>query len=61
MPLTSEEVIQCVEAIPGLFRSGMRLIADEIGDGNMDFVFRVAEHGRLGSQCVIVKQAPGGH
>lgn len=39
-PLLIDEVIQYVEAIPGLFPPGTRLTASEISDGDMNFVFR---------------------
>jgi 5-methylthioribose kinase len=54
--LTAQDAIEYVKTIPGLFPKQIRLTCSEIGDGNMNFVFRVQEHGNDG-KSVILKQA----
>lgn len=57
VPLSTDEVIQYVEKLPGLFPSDVRLTVSEIGDGNMNFVFRVTGQGNSERTSVIVKHA----
>lgn len=55
-PMTLDEVITTVQAIRGLFAPRARLSAEEIGDGNMNFVFRVMD--AVSGRGVIVKHTP---
>ncbi len=57
-PLVAEDIIQYIRALPDLFPGKARLTIHEIGNGNMNFVFRVGELGRPESVSVIVKHAP---
>ncbi len=54
-PLTEQEAVAYVRALPGVFEQGADLISREIGDGNLNLVFHIAD--RLSGKSVIVKQA----
>jgi len=54
--LTEAEAVEYVRKIPGLFTEGARLVSKEIGDGNLNLVFRIQEEGPSG-KSVIIKQA----
>lgn len=54
--LTASDAVEYVKTIPGLFPKQAALTCSEIGDGNMNFVFRVHERKNEGNS-VIVKQA----
>ncbi|KPV45049.1 S-methyl-5-thioribose kinase [Alicyclobacillus ferrooxydans] len=56
-PLSTDEVLEYVQAIPGLVPSEVRLSVREIGDGNMNYVFRVTGQGNSKITRIIVKQA----
>lgn len=54
--MTSRDVVNYVQAkYPGYFASDAQLSAREIGDGNLNYVFRVADAGT--GRSLIVKQA----
>ncbi len=55
--MSIQEVIRYVEAIPGLFPRQAKRTGSEIGDGNMNFVFRLAKQEHGAQNSVIVKQA----
>ncbi len=55
-PMTLDELITAVRAVRGLFAPEVRLSAEEIGDGNMNFVFRVRD--TVSGRGVIVKHTP---
>ena len=57
-PLSPEDVVQAVQAIPGLFPRHVQLRAQEIGNGNMNFVFRVKDVSGEPGFSVIVKHTP---
>lgn len=54
--LSESEAIQYVRTIPGLFSANSQLVCKEIGDGNLNLVFRITESESQG-KSVIVKQA----
>jgi 5-methylthioribose kinase len=54
--LSELETIQYVRKIPGLFSENAQLICQEMGDGNLNLVFRITEQGSLG-KSIIIKQA----
>jgi 5-methylthioribose kinase len=54
--LSELETIQYVRKIPGLFSEKAPLICEEIGDGNLNLVFRITEQGSQG-KSIIIKQA----
>ncbi|MCM3652237.1 S-methyl-5-thioribose kinase [Metabacillus litoralis] len=54
--LSELEIIEYVRKIPGLFSENAQLICKEIGDGNLNLVFRIIENGTSG-KSVIIKQA----
>lgn len=55
-PLTEAEAVEYARNIPGLFPPEAKLSSKEIGDGNLNFVFRITEEGPSG-KSVIFKQA----
>lgn len=57
-PLSLEDVVQAVQSIPGLFPRRAQLSAQEIGNGNMNFVFRVQDVSEEPGFSVIVKHTP---
>ncbi|MHB1957274.1 MAG: S-methyl-5-thioribose kinase [Sulfobacillus sp.] len=56
--MTIQDVIQYVEVLPNLFSRQSVLTGSEIGNGNMNFVFRVVDAGLHGLGSVIVKCTP---
>ncbi|MCP3742639.1 S-methyl-5-thioribose kinase [Rossellomorea sp. BNER] len=54
--LGEAEAIQYARNIPGLFAENAQLICKEIGDGNLNLVFRIIDNGTSG-KSVIIKQA----
>ncbi len=58
MPLALEEVVNAVRAIPGLVPQSASLRAREIGNGNMNYVFRVQDDSGNTAFRAIVKHAP---
>jgi 5-methylthioribose kinase len=54
--LTEAEAVEYVKSVAGLFSGDAQLISREIGDGNLNMVFQVKEHGGEG-RSVIIKQA----
>ncbi|MCG8639964.1 MAG: S-methyl-5-thioribose kinase, partial [Desulfobacterales bacterium] len=54
-PLTEQEVVAYVKTIEGLFAPDADLISKEIGDGNLNLVFKVED--KNSGQSVIIKQA----
>jgi 5-methylthioribose kinase len=54
--LNELETIQYVRKIPGLFSENAQLVCKEIGDGNLNLVFRIIEQGSSG-KSIIIKQA----
>jgi 5-methylthioribose kinase len=54
--LNELESIEYVRNIPGLFSEDAQLICKEVGDGNLNLVFRITEQGSL-DKSVIIKQA----
>ncbi|PAK35565.1 S-methyl-5-thioribose kinase [Peribacillus simplex] len=54
--LSELETIQYVKKIPGLFSENALLICKELGDGNLNLVFRITEQGTSG-KSIIIKQA----
>ncbi|TCP29937.1 5'-methylthioribose kinase [Scopulibacillus darangshiensis] len=54
--LTAEDAVEYVKSVPGLFSKQATLSGSEISDGNMNFVFRVAERENE-EKSVILKQA----
>ncbi len=55
-PLTEAEAVEYARRIPGLFPEGAKLSSKEIGDGNLNYVFRITDEGPSG-KSVIFKQA----
>lgn len=55
-PLTEAEAVEYARNIPGLFPEGAKLSSKEIGDGNLNYVFRIVDEGPSG-KSVIFKQA----
>ncbi|PLT33217.1 S-methyl-5-thioribose kinase [Bacillus sp. V5-8f] len=54
--LNEMEAIQYVRKIAGIFPENAQLICKEIGDGNLNLVFRIMEQGSAG-KSIIMKQA----
>jgi 5-methylthioribose kinase len=54
--LSELETIQYVKKIPGLFSENALLVCKEMGDGNLNLVFRIKEQGSSG-KSIIIKQA----
>jgi 5-methylthioribose kinase len=54
-PLTEEQAIEYARRIPELFQSGAILSSNEIGDGNLNLVFRITEAST--GKSIILKQA----
>jgi 5-methylthioribose kinase len=55
-PLTEEEAVQYVRSkLPGFFPSDAQLFSREIGDGNLNLVFRVVDAAT--GRSLILKQA----
>jgi 5-methylthioribose kinase len=54
--LSEIEAMQYVRKIPGLFSDNAQLVCKEIGDGNLNLVFRITEQGSSG-KSIIIKQA----
>lgn len=54
-PLTEEQAIEYARRIPELFQSGADLSSNEIGDGNLNLVFRITEV--TTGKSIILKQA----
>lgn len=54
-PLTEEQAIEYARRIPELFQSGANLSSNEIGDGNLNLVFRITEAAT--GKSIILKQA----
>jgi 5-methylthioribose kinase len=55
-PLTEAEAVEYARNIPGLFARGAKLSGKEIGDGNLNLVFRIKEESPSG-KSIIIKQA----
>ncbi|WP_232696728.1 S-methyl-5-thioribose kinase [Brevibacillus daliensis] len=53
--LSEKEVVDYVQKIDGIFPANSNLVSQEIGDGNLNLVFRIKEDGT--DKSVIVKQA----
>ncbi|MDD9265972.1 S-methyl-5-thioribose kinase [Paenibacillus sp. GCM10023248] len=54
-PLSEAQAIEYARRIPNLFQPGSELTSNEIGDGNLNLVFRISEKGT--GQSIILKQA----
>lgn len=54
-PLTEQEAIQIASSIEGFFPAGASLQCSEIGDGNLNLVFRITDS--ASGKSVILKQA----
>ncbi|MGG1551825.1 S-methyl-5-thioribose kinase [Paenibacillus ferrarius] len=54
-PLTEAQAIAYARQIPQLFQPGSELSSQEIGDGNLNLVFRITEAGT--GKSIILKQA----
>ncbi|RTE09319.1 S-methyl-5-thioribose kinase [Paenibacillus whitsoniae] len=54
-PLTEAQAIAYARQIPQLFQPGSELSSQEIGDGNLNLVFRITEAGT--GKSIIIKQA----
>lgn len=54
-PLSEVQAIEYARQIPDLFQSGAELTSSEIGDGNLNLVFRISEKGT--GKSIILKQA----
>ncbi|WP_019638374.1 S-methyl-5-thioribose kinase [Paenibacillus fonticola] len=54
-PFSTEDAVAYARSIPGFFREDAALACEEIGDGNLNLVFRIADPQR--SKSLIVKQA----
>lgn len=54
-PLTEQEAVAYVKALPNLFAEGTELSSHEIGDGNLNLVFHIRQDST--GKSVIVKQA----
>ncbi|MCT4479263.1 S-methyl-5-thioribose kinase [Peribacillus frigoritolerans] len=54
--LSELETMQYIKKIPGLFSENAQLICKEMGDGNLNLVFRIAEQDSS-EKSVIIKQA----
>ncbi len=52
---STQEAIEYAGSLPGVFDAGETLSAEEIGDGNLNLVFRIRSDGS--GRSVIVKQA----
>lgn len=53
--LNEAEAITLAKSIPHLFPSDASLVSDEIGDGNLNLVFRIKD--QLSNKSIIIKQA----
>jgi len=53
--LTEQEAVSYVQSLPGLFEERTGLTSREIGDGNLNLVFHIAD--KATGKSVIVKQA----
>jgi 5-methylthioribose kinase len=54
-PLSEAQAIEYARQIPNLFQSGSELTSHEIGDGNLNLVFRITE--KASGKSIILKQA----
>lgn len=54
-PLSEAQAIEYARQIPDLFQSGSELTSHEIGDGNLNLVFRISE--KASGKSIILKQA----
>ena len=54
-PLSEEQAIEYARRIPQLFQAGADLASQEIGDGNLNLVFRITEAAT--GKSIILKQA----
>jgi 5-methylthioribose kinase len=54
-PLSEAQAIEYARHIPNLFQAGSDLTSHEIGDGNLNLVFRISETAT--GKSIILKQA----
>ncbi|CEH27677.1 Methylthioribose kinase (MTR kinase) 0) [Aneurinibacillus migulanus] len=54
--LSEQEAVEYARSIPDLFPQDAQLVSREIGDGNLNFVFRIQDEGPSG-RSIIFKQA----
>lgn len=54
-PLSEAQAIEYARQIPDLFQPGSELTSHEIGDGNLNLVFRISE--KASGKSIILKQA----
>lgn len=54
-PLSEAQAIEYARQIPDLFQPGSELTSHEIGDGNLNLVFRITE--KASGKSIILKQA----
>lgn len=54
--LSEQEAVEYARSIPNLFPQDAQLVSREIGDGNLNFVFRIQDEGPSG-KSIIFKQA----